>query len=144
MKVDQACVCHQCISACKNQPGWFAYGEAEKTAEFLGVSFEEFKKQIILDSCDNWKIDDAAYVWAPRKVGVDRPEDETRSWLSQRTPGRCVFLTEDERCSIHAAKPFECRYTLVCDWKGGNRMATEQTYMDAGNPLGLRPMESED
>jgi Fe-S-cluster containining protein len=28
----------------------------------------------------------------------------------KRVKGRCVFLTEDDRCSIHAVAPFGCAY----------------------------------
>jgi Fe-S-cluster containining protein len=133
------CTCFRCVEACRKQPGWFKPGEAEKAAELLGLPFDEFKKFIVMDHADNEKAPTAPYVWAPRKVGVDQPVDELRSHYTQRKPGVCVFL-KDGRCSIHAAKPFECRETLVCEPGGwGLRDDIEQAWIEAGAPLGLRP-----
>lgn len=105
------CACEKCVSACHRVPGWFAPGEAEKAAEFLGVPFAEFRKNIIIDYWTDTDYDPLLY--APRKVGVDDGQrvatDEGTS-----TMATCIFLVND-RCQIHGAKPMECRDALLCD-----------------------------
>ncbi len=106
------CACHKCVEACKRTPGLFAPGEAEKAAELLGVPFSEFKKRLIKNFYQDEKLD--PLVWQPRKVGDD-PEMEIASLDWTNRPGRCVFLTAEDRCEIHAAKPHTCRISLLCE-----------------------------
>lgn len=133
------CKCSECVDACKAQPGWFKYGEAEKAASLYGLPFKEFREKfLILDHCDNPYINDAPYVWAPRKVDVDGKDDRIRSFENQRKEGKCIFLQRN-RCSIHEAKPFECREALPCENTPNHRYEVEQTYMRETYPLGRRP-----
>lgn len=134
---DFECSCDECVSNCKKYPGWFAPGEAELAAEHLGVPFEEFKKNLIMDHCDNQDVDDAPYVWVPRRVGVDLPEEEIKSSSKQPIGGHCVFLKND-RCSIHAVKPFECKKSSCETGDFRLRDRVERKWMDAGYPLGKR------
>lgn len=136
------CACEKCVKACHGNPGWFKPGEAERAAAHLGIPFEQFSRQFLIkDSCSNWGAPDAPWVWSPRKAS-DGP-DEHRTYRSQRTNGTCVFL-ENDRCRIHAVKPYECRAVLACDRsQGGFRDGIEQAYLFAGAPLGMRP-EPED
>lgn len=140
MKPDNDCTCRRCVNACKQQPGWFAPGEAEKAAELLGIPFEEFKKFIIKDSCDDQYAENAPYIYAPRKIGVDLPDSEFREYQQKRKQGTCVFLKED-RCSIHQAKPYECAKIKACDFHNGTRDVLEAIWINAGAPLGMRPDE---
>ena len=41
------CICPTCIKACRNKPGWFAPGEAEKAAKLLDLTFQEFFQQYL-------------------------------------------------------------------------------------------------
>lgn len=141
-EVTKDCSCNSCVNACKAQPGWFAPGEAERAAQFLEMPWEEFQKLIIKDTCSDRWANNAPYVWAPRKIGVDSPGSEIRESYKQRTEGPCAFLVNN-KCSIHPVKPYECRRTLVCDWKPGLRDEIEKLYSAAGAPLGMRP-ESDD
>jgi Fe-S-cluster containining protein len=125
------CACEKCVTACQRTPGLFRPGEAEKAAAHLGIPFEEFKQQLMIDwwTARTGRI----YYYVPRKV-EDKPErvaDWGRAFL--RSP--CVFL-KDKRCSIHAAKPFECREAFLCETESKNlkpRIVVE--WKRAGNPL---------
>lgn len=108
------CSCAKCVSACSITPGWFAPGEAEEAAKLLGVPFEEFSKRLIKNYMYD-EYDDVKF-WIPRKVGPEfNPSAELLSDRASNTKGRCTFLTEDNRCEIHAAKPMECREALLCN-----------------------------
>lgn len=108
------CTCEKCVDACKNCSGVFAPGEAEKAAEYLKIPFEEFKEMLVLNYHRD-RYEDPMF-WQPRKVGWDHLVDDegvtSDAWTGVR--GACVFL-KDDRCSIHAVKPYECRESLLCE-----------------------------
>lgn len=100
-------------------------GEAEKAAKLLGVPFGQFKQRLIKNYWRDEETD--PMVWQPRKVGT---EEEVASDRYTRTPGRCTFLTANDRCEIHAAKPYECRQAVLCEknidvWPEVNRVWKE-------------------
>ena len=101
----QSGTCATCRSGCTHKPGWFLPGEAEKAAELLGVPFAEFFATYL--AVDWWeadsRIDETVFVLSPAIVG-----EETGTEFPGDPRGSCVFY-KDERCQIHAAKPFECR-----------------------------------
>lgn len=131
------CSCKKCVRACECSPGWFLPGEPEKAAETLGIPFDEFKKKLIKDHCSSRYADNAPYVWSPRKM--TDADHEIRTHSEQREKGACVFLVEG-KCSVHAAKPYECRTIFACDYRhDGIRDDIEKKYLDAGAPLGIRP-----
>jgi Fe-S-cluster containining protein len=103
------CTCIQCVDACKRSPGWFAPGEAEQAAKLLNIEWEFFRKRLVLDYWQYRPTD--PYVYAPRKKGEER---HIRSTAETNTVGVCTFL-ENDRCQIHAAKPFECRSAMLCE-----------------------------
>lgn len=100
---DNDCTCEGCQRACaRSRPGWFAPGEAEKTAELLGMTLPDlFEKRLLVDW---WEADEGPTFLLRPATANACPGDE--SPLDPR--GRCVFLTEG-RCEIHKAKPSECR-----------------------------------
>lgn len=99
------CSCSLCVKACKQKPGWFAPGEAEKVAEFLHVPLKDlFKKKLMVD----WfEADQNIFILSPAVThgspGTEFPGDPR---------GRCVFLSKDDKCEIHEVKPIECRSYL--------------------------------
>lgn len=138
--VETECTCESCVRACSCNPGWFAPGEAELAAEYLKLPFEIFKQNyLIIDSASNKMVNNAPYVWSPRK------EFETTDKLERTNYryDRCVFLTNKNRCLIHKVKPKECKITLCCaeEPKSGDtpRDIIENEYLAAGAPLGMRP-----
>jgi Fe-S-cluster containining protein len=97
--------CEACVGACKRKPGWFRPGEIEQTAGWLGISVQElFDTRLAIDW---WEGDDqmpTTFTVAPALVGA-QPGAE----YPFNPNGRCTFLTDDDRCEIHEAKPYECR-----------------------------------
>lgn len=98
--------CATCVSACQRRPGWFLPGEAEKAAKLLGLTLVELFQQRL--TADFWYEDETiattTFVLSPlvegQEPGTETPLNGFR--------GRCTFLTDDDRCEIHEAKPFEC------------------------------------
>jgi len=125
------CSCDECVSACQRKPGWFAPGEAERAAEFLGVPWEQFRKRLILDFWDAWE---PIYVYSPRQVGVD-DDREVMQWSSAFATAPCVFLSKG-RCTIHPVKPLECKRAFPCRAIDGNpHEEVMELWKKDGNPL---------
>lgn len=106
------CTCSHCINACKMTPGLFKPGEAERAAEFLGLTFDEFlREHINIDWYDGHK----KYVeyLVPAKVGAEGP-GEIVSFGYTFKDGNCTFLDGNDRCRIHPVKPFECKTEMCC------------------------------
>lgn len=95
------CTCDWCQDACKVKPGWFAPGEVEKAAEFVGMPLADFFKEKL--AVDWWQSDPDIFLLSPAVVGGESGEE-----FPADPRGVCVFFKEG-RCSIHAAKPMECR-----------------------------------
>lgn len=97
--------CHKCQGACQVKPGWFMPGEAEKVAEYLGLSLQELFDTRL--TADWWEagdgLDEDTFLLSPGVVGAD-----TGTEFPANPEGKCVFFTVG-RCDIHAVKPFECR-----------------------------------
>ena len=104
-----SCDCHQCQAACKHMPGMLAPGDIDRIAEYVGVDMADEKPA---DSFirNNFRASDGAVV-----VSDGIPFQIPTVVPAQRENGRCVFLTEDDRCSIHPVAPFGCSQFNVCD-----------------------------
>jgi Fe-S-cluster containining protein len=77
-------------------------GQVEKVAEYLDVPLEQlFKSKLAVDWLEHWDGD--IFLLAPATT-KGKPGQE----YSGDPRGRCVFLTDDDRCAIHPAKPREC------------------------------------
>lgn len=98
------CSCDKCVSACHRKPGWFLPEEIKPAAELMGLSEKEFFDKYL--SVDYYGDPDKfLFVVAPAT------ENSTPGQEYPLEPGgRCVFLTEDGKCQIHAAKPYECKH----------------------------------
>jgi len=76
-------------------------GEAERAAELLGIDLPElFRTRLAVDWYEGTPD---IFVLAPALV-----DEPTGTEYPYNPEGRCVFLTINNRCGIHAAKPFEC------------------------------------
>lgn len=97
----KSCTCPQCVSCCERKPGWMKPGEAERIAEFLGISLADlFRDYLAVD----WWVDARnVFLLSPAIVG-----EQTGTEMPCVAKGRCVFLTDKGRCQIHSVKPFEC------------------------------------
>jgi Fe-S-cluster containining protein len=109
----ESCTCPKCVSCCERRPGWFKPGEAEKVAAFLGLTLQElFDTKLEADYWINDSGEPNTLLLAPARVGHPSGTVSRDTWSPT---GRCVFLSAEGRCSIHAVKPFECAVAFCGD-----------------------------
>lgn len=114
MNNQESCTCDECVSACRHKPGWFKPGEAEKVAEFLGMSLQQlFNEKLQADYWvgDRYNGSGDILNLAP---GIVEELEEGRKMTSFFPRGTCVFL-KNNLCEIHPVKPFECKATVSCN-----------------------------
>lgn len=119
------CTCARCVSACKHKPGWFAPGQVELVAQHLGITLEELFKRYL--GVDFWVGEPTTFVLAPAVVEMEAGKE-----YPFKPTGRCVFLTDDDRCSIHPVKPRECRETDSHQSKEANKEVKTQITLEWG------------
>jgi len=104
------CSCKKCQAACTDSPGWFAPGEVQQVASFLGLSEKELYEKYLRISY--WNSDHAiaqdVFVPSPAVVG------NAGAMIPRIPNGACVFFKEG-RCEIHAVKPCECKQYMHTD-----------------------------
>lgn len=103
------CACAGCVRACEHTPGRFLPGEAERVAEFRGVTLQQLFEGFLRV---NWWYEVSGpdtFLLQPAVV------DGRTGWEApHQRGGRCVFLS-DGKCTIHPVKPFECRAYIHTD-----------------------------
>ena len=96
------CACENCTACCKRQPGPLANGDFERIAQAQGwapeVALEQAQRHFVASPGAVVKDSITGQV---QRVGTITPK---------RVKGRCIFLTKENRCSIHAVAPFGCAY----------------------------------
>ena len=107
------CACAGCVALCKRQPGSLAPGDFERIAAALGEDRETATR----------------HFWASPGAVVMNTETMRVYRIGTITPrlehGRCVFLTAEDRCAIHAVAPAGCRYfDIHMDAAEGHRRGT--------------------
>jgi len=104
------CTCPKCIECCERRPGWFKPGEAEKAARLLRMSLQDFFNKYLV--VDYWaRMEGDINLLMPRQVDA---AGRRLSYSDAFRVSPCVFLQND-RCGIHAAKPYECKVAMGCD-----------------------------
>lgn len=92
------CACAGCTQCCHRQPGSLAPGDYERIQAYLGKTDEEMKELF----------------WAsPGAIVLNMATDQFRrvgTITPQRHKSRCVFLNDEERCTIHEVAPVGCAY----------------------------------
>jgi len=98
------CACEACTRCCKRQPGPLAPDDFDRIVGHFkaqGMSHEVAVQHVKAQLC------------ASPGALVMNGQGETKR-VGSITPrfrrGRCVFLDEHDRCSIHAVAPFGCAY----------------------------------
>ena len=96
---------------CRSSPGWFAPGEVEAAATFLGVTPDHLvRTALVIDAVDV----DGERVEAFAPVKLDRfgqpalPPGTRTDALYRFLRGQCVFF-DGAGCRIYGARPLECR-----------------------------------
>lgn len=98
------CECDVCTSACHKKPGWFLPEEIKPAADFLGLTEKEFFDQFLaVDYYCRTEDSETKFVLSP--ININSTPGEMFPFYPE---GQCIFL-KDNKCSIHSAKPFECK-----------------------------------
>ena len=101
------CACSQCTACCKRQPAALANGDFERIADYLCEKTQGCLPEDALEAAKK-------HFWASGGALVkDLSTGQTRrvgTITPKRIRGRCVFLTADDKCSIHEVAPFGCAY----------------------------------
>jgi Fe-S-cluster containining protein len=142
-KAQKSCECDVCRGACVRKPGWFLPGEAEKAAQLMKMSLQDFfDKYLGVDWWNGSSFGEETFLLSPAIT------DSTPGDLFEQNPlGRCVFYVND-KCLIHDAKPYECRMYWHGDGGGSDRhQATAMAWKDHQKQvaalLGRPPMAPE-
>lgn len=93
-----SCACDQCKKFCRRQPGSLVPGDLDRIAAFLKLSVEEASKYFCASPGSIVKDSSDGQAW---RIGTICPKTKG---------GRCVFLTPDNKCSIHPVSPFGCSH----------------------------------
>lgn len=97
------CACEGCQRACRQVPGWFRPGEAEKAAAHLNLSLRVFFKRYL--AVQWWEgADKNTFALAPALKGA-----ESGAMYPANPKGECVFF-QGGRCAIHPVKPWDCSH----------------------------------
>lgn len=142
-KNKDSCSCHGCQRACETKPGWFLPGEAEKAAALLNIPLQQFFNEYL--GVDWWEDSlNPIFVLAPATTDMDTGEE-----YDSNPRGICIFY-KDGLCTIHDAKPFECREFLHGDsrdttYKRHQSVAAawEENQKQISDLLGRKPESSE-
>lgn len=84
--------CEMCGNCCSHGTGFLAKEDIPRIAGFLKITEKELKEEY-LEKADMFNTE----AWRPRTIKKGKPY------------GKCVFLGKKKECTIHEAKPFQCR-----------------------------------
>jgi Fe-S-cluster containining protein len=91
------CVCRACIANCRFIAGSLIPADLNRISEYLGES------DLTRFALDNLLASPGAIIYT--RSGLVR----IRTLVpARKTDGACRFLTDEDRCSIHAVAPFSC------------------------------------
>ena len=109
------CGCSGCVDLCKTHPGYLMPGDAEMIARNLGISVHDLSPRLAASP---------GAVVRDKQTNVDYRIPTIIA--APDATGRCNFLDEFDRCSIHDFAPFGCAY--FDSHEGGERAATKSMW----------------
>ena len=96
------CACNTCVACCKAMPGCLIPGDLERIQAHVGRPDGEFV-------LEHFRASDGAKVL--KEVGGQLYQISVPTIVpAQKEDGSCVFLDENDHCSIHEVAPFGCAY----------------------------------
>ena len=98
LKLAPACKCDACSNGCKFGSGMLVPGDEKRLAEHLKISEEELKEKF-LEETERFH------------TKMLRPKILRKSGMPH---GQCIFYDEKEGCTVHEAKPLECKTSMGC------------------------------
>ena len=124
LKLAAPCQCNSCNNGCKYGSGALAGDDAKNIAKFLRISEDELKKDFLEEvELFNKKVLKPKLL---RKKG--------------NVHGRCVFYDDKKGCTIHKAKPLECKTSIQCKDYGKDLSVwfMSNYIIDADDPESIR------
>jgi hypothetical protein len=95
------CACNECCAHCRRQPAPLIPRDLKRIADALGLPVEVAARRYLVASPGAIVGRQTSHGMALARIGTIVPRMED---------GKCVFLTDDGKCSIHAVSPFGCAY----------------------------------
>jgi Fe-S-cluster containining protein len=94
------CACSECRACCHEQPGHLIPGDFERIATHLGLEVRSAKRLFV---ASRGALVQSSLTGRTFRIGTITPAfDSLRR--------RCVFLDDEDRCTIHAVAPFGCTH----------------------------------
>ncbi len=98
IKLSPDCRCNACENGCKFGSGFLAKGDERRLAQLMNITEEELRKEYL----------EEIEVFNSKML---RP----KLLRSKNKPyGRCIFFNEEKGCTVHRAKPLQCRASMGC------------------------------
>jgi len=97
LKLTNPCKCNACTVGCRHGSGVLADDDIPKLAKFLQISEEQLKKKY-LEEVERFNTKK----YRPKILREDKPY------------GKCIFFDEEKGCTVHDAKPLECKIAMGC------------------------------
>src|SRR3989344_5812362 len=105
LTLTEPCSCTACQHGCKMGSGTLGDGDAEPMAKLLGISVAELKEKHLEEI---------------EKFNTKRLRPKILR--NGKQYGNCTFFKEG-KCSVHAAKPLECKVAMPCKPYGDKLIA---------------------
>jgi Fe-S-cluster containining protein len=110
------CNCNECISACHNDPGRLIPSDIPRLSRLLKISELDLENNYLV-RVQVRSNGHTAHALVPAKIKgrrfIAEPGTTALDYYSEEK-GRCIFLDDKDRCSVHEAKPFECGAYMGC------------------------------
>ena len=98
LRLAAPCQCNACNHGCTMGSGSLVGGDAKNIAKFLGISEEELKKGFL----------EEIELFSKKLLKPKLMREKNKPY------GRCVFYDDEKGCTIHEAKPLECKTSIGC------------------------------
>ena len=107
------CRCQECQKCCERTPGWLSPKDVRRLATHLGVTMRElFATHLCFDY---WVGDhEMPETFVPSPATTQCAAGQTMPWSAPMAGNNRCLLFRRGLCSIHTAKPRECRATMGC------------------------------
>lgn len=106
-KLAPACMCAACSHGCTMGSGLLAGGDLQKLAAFLRVTEQQLKAEY-LEKAEHFNRE----MWHPKLQRT-----------SNKPYGKCIFYDAEKGCTVHEAKPLQCKIAMGCKPYGAQLIA---------------------
>lgn len=98
LELAPSCRCEACSHGCKYGSGLLAKGDEKKLASFLKISEKELKEKF-LEEVERF----STKLLRPKLIRKGKGQY-----------GQCIFYDDKKGCTVHEAKPLECKTSIGC------------------------------